>query len=50
LKNHQTRLEAQPDILNYIAMFYNSHRLYSYPGYKNPSDDEREMMKLKKVA
>lgn len=49
-KNYQTRVEAQQDILNYIAMFYNSHRLHSYLGYKSPNDYEREMMKLKKVA
>jgi transposase InsO family protein len=49
-ENYQTRVEAQQDILNYIAMFYNSHRLHSYLGYKSPNDYEREMMKLKKVA
>jgi len=49
-KNYQTRFEAQQDILNYIAMFYNSHRLHSYLGYKSPNDYEREMIKFKKVA
>jgi len=49
-KNYQTRFEAQQDILNYIAMFYNSHRLHSYLGYKSPNDYEREMIILKKVA
>ncbi len=49
-KNYQTRLEAQQDILNYIAMFYNCHRLHSYLGYKSPNDYESEMMKLKKAA
>jgi transposase InsO family protein len=49
-KNYQTRFEAQQDILNYIAMFYNSHRLHSYLGYKSPNDYESEMMKLKKAA
>ena len=49
-KSYQTRLEAQQDILNYIAMFYNSHRLHSYLGYKSPNDYESEMMKLKKAA
>ncbi|WP_457608784.1 IS3 family transposase, partial [Legionella pneumophila] len=24
------------DILNYITMFYNSHRLHSYLGYLSP--------------
>ncbi len=45
-KNYQTRFEAQQDILNYITMFYNSHRLNSYPGYKSPNDYESEMMKF----
>lgn len=49
-KNYQTRFEAQQDILNYIAMFYNSHRLHSYLGYKSPNDYESEMMKLKNAA
>ena len=49
-KNHQTRVEAQQDILNYITMFYNSHRLHSYLGYKSPNNYESEMMNLKKVA
>ncbi|WP_457607220.1 IS3 family transposase, partial [Legionella pneumophila] len=25
------------DILNYITMFYNSHRLHSYLGYLSPN-------------
>ena len=49
-KNYQTRFEAQQDILNYITMFYNSHRLHSYLDYKSPNDYESEMMKLKKAA
>ncbi|HCM47326.1 MAG TPA: IS3 family transposase, partial [Colwellia sp.] len=49
-KNYQTRPEAQQDILNYIAIFYNSHRLYSYLDYKSPNDYESEIMKLKKAA
>lgn len=32
-KNYQTPFEAQQDILNYITMFYNSHRLHSHLGY-----------------
>jgi putative transposase len=49
-KNYQTRFEAQQDILNYIAMFYNSYRLHSTLGYKSPNAYEVEMMKLKKAA
>jgi len=29
-QNYQTRHEAQQDVLNYIAMFYNNTRLHSY--------------------
>ncbi|WP_143032472.1 IS3 family transposase, partial [Nitrosomonas sp. Nm33] len=31
--HYQNRYEAQQDILNYISMFYNSHRLHSYLDY-----------------
>ena len=46
----QTRYEAQQDILNYITMFYDSHRLHSYLGYKSPNQYEVEMNTLKKAA
>ena len=49
-KNYQTRYEAQQDILNYMSMFYNSHRLHSYLGYISPGDFENQLMELKKVA
>lgn len=49
-RNYQTRYEAQQDILNYISMFYNSHRLHSYLGYQSPNQYEQEMVKLKKAA
>jgi putative transposase len=49
-QNYQTRNEAQQNILNYISMFYNSHRLHSYLGYKSPDQDEQEMATLEKVA
>ncbi len=48
--NYQTRYEAQQDVLNYIAMFYNSYRLHSYLDYKSPNQYELEMAELKKVA
>ena len=49
--HYQTRYEAQQDVLNYITMFYNSHRLHSYLGYKSPCQYEAaEMVELKKVA
>jgi transposase InsO family protein len=48
--HYQTRREAQQDVMNYISMFYNSHRLHSYLGYKSPNVYEAEMVELKKVA
>ncbi len=48
--HYQTRYEAQQDILNYISMFYNSHRLHSYLDYRSPIQFEAEMAELKKVA
>lgn len=49
-RNHQTRYEAQQDIMNYITMFYNSLRLHSYLGYKSPNQFESEVKELKKAA
>jgi transposase InsO family protein len=49
-RNYQTRYEAQQDILNYIAMFYNPYRLHSYLDYRSPNLYEVEMTELKKVA
>ncbi|WP_375136031.1 IS3 family transposase, partial [Nitrosomonas oligotropha] len=34
----------------YISMFYNSHRLHSYLGYKSPNQYEVEIENVKKVA
>lgn len=39
-RSYPTRYEAQQDILEYISMFYNSHRLHSYLGYMSPNDFE----------
>lgn len=49
-RNYQTRLEARQDVMNYISMFYNSHRLHSYLGYVSPNEYEAEMVELKKAA
>ena len=46
---YQTRDEARNDVIKYIEMFYNSHRLHSYLGYKNPNNFERNFT-LAKVA
>lgn len=49
-RHYQTRSEAQLDILDYITMFYNSHRLHSYLEYLSPKQFEDERLVLKKVA
>lgn len=49
-REYQTRNEAHQDILNYILMFYNPHRLHSYLGYMSPMQFEMKMNKLEKVA
>ncbi|CAM4496360.1 MAG: IS3 family transposase ISApr1 [Legionella sp.] len=49
-KNYQTRHEAQQDILNYIAMFYNSRRLHSSLNYLAPNQYELQTPQLLKVA
>ena len=48
--NYQTRYEAQQDVLNYISMFYNRHRLHSTLGYISPNDFEKQLVTLKDVA
>jgi transposase InsO family protein len=49
-RSYQTRYEAQQDILNYISMFYNSHRLHSYLGYTSPNDFEKRLVGMEKAA
>ena len=49
-RHYQTRTEAQQDILDYIAMFYNSRRLHSALDYRSPNDFGSAMTKLKKAA
>ena len=44
-RHYQTRYEAQQDILQYIAVFYNSQRLHSYLDYKSPNQYEAEAVK-----
>ncbi len=34
---YQTREAAKQDVIDYIEMFYNSHRLHSYLGYQSPN-------------
>ena len=49
-RNYQSRYAGQQDILEYISMFYNSHRLHSYLGYMSPNDYERQLMSQRKAA
>ncbi len=37
-------------VLDYITMFYNSHRLHSYLGYTSPNEFEAQLVEMKKVA
>ena len=48
--SYQTRYEAQQDVLNYIAMFYNRYRLHSYLGYISPNNFESQLVNMKNVA
>jgi len=36
--------EARLDVLDYIEMFYNSHRLHSFLGYKSPNNFENNFI------
>ena len=49
-QHYQTRYEAQQDVLNYIAMFYNSKRLHSYLDYVCPNDYEKQLLNISKAA
>ncbi len=40
-RSYQSREQARADIVEYITMFYNSHRLHSYLGYQSPNEFER---------
>jgi putative transposase len=40
-RSYQTREEACREIVDYIAMFCNCHRLHSYLGYQSPDQFER---------
>ena len=47
--NYVNREEAKGDVVDYIEMFYNSHRRHSYLGYVSPKEFE-ELWLLKKAA
>lgn len=40
---YRNRSDARSDVIHYIEMFYNSHRLHSYLKYKNPNDFEKSL-------
>ena len=48
--SYPTRYEAQQDVLDYIAMFYNSRRLHSYLGYVSPNAYESSMAEMREAA
>lgn len=39
-KTYSTREQARHDIVDYITMFYNSHRMHSYLDYSSPNNFE----------
>jgi len=41
---YRNRSEARSDVIHYIEMFYNSHRLHSYLEYKNPNAFEKNFI------
>ena len=49
-RHYQTRQEAQQDILNYIAVFYNNYRLHSTLGYVSPMNYEKQLLEVKTAA
>ncbi len=49
-RHYQTRREAQQDVLQYIAMFYNETRLHSYLNYSSPNEFERMTESLLNAA
>lgn len=49
-RSYQTRREAQQDILQYIAVFYNGYRLHSTLNYVSPDNYEKQFYEMKKVA
>lgn len=48
--DYRRRREAKQDVLQYITMFYNSHRLHSTLGYLSPNDYEKQYRLNPKVA
>ena len=44
---YRNRSDARSDVIHYIEMFYNSHRLHSYLDYKNPNEFEKNFMLAK---
>ncbi len=43
---YHTRYEAKSDVIDYIEMFYNSHRLHTTLGYMSPNQYEISAPKL----
>jgi putative transposase len=43
-QTYLTRAQAKADVIDYIEMFYNSHRLHSYLGYVSPMTFEQQFL------
>lgn len=48
--HYDSREAARRDVIDYILMFYNSQRLHSTLGYRNPTDFEAEYQDSQNVA
>ena len=44
---YRIRSDARGDVIQYIEIFYNSNRLHSYWGYKNPNYFEKNFILAK---
>jgi putative transposase len=49
-RNYETLYAAQQNVLNYITMWYNSHRLHSYLDYQSPNGFESVGRELEMIA
>ena len=49
-RHYQTRHEAQQDLLNYLAVFYNNYRLHSTLNYIRPANYEKQLTEMKEAA
>jgi hypothetical protein len=48
--NYATRFSAQQDILNYMSMWFNRHRIHLYLDHQGPNHFEQQNNELQKVT